>query len=181
MDQLSWSTDKPNPVNAAFMPLRTDKKKAAGADGDEAAMEDAMAAEVDEAADTHGQQNDYGGRGDGVIISMVSILLTLTEASRGANGIHWDPKVAPPCYLCETELKTEVAATVVDVMEAAEDEFPSKTAKMSAPSARQSSNTMPTQLKKLPKMTIGSAALDAAPTDGKEEVNVDSLGYWFRL
>jgi hypothetical protein len=58
--------------------------------------------------------------------------VTLTEASRGVNGIHWDPKVAPPCYLCETELKTEAAATVVDMMEAAEDEFPSKTAKMSA-------------------------------------------------
>jgi hypothetical protein len=48
MDQLSWSTDKPNPVNAAFMPW-TDKQ--AVADGDEAAMEEdarPMAAEVSE-------------------------------------------------------------------------------------------------------------------------------------
>ena len=52
MDQLSWSTDKPNPVNAAFMTL-TDKL--AAADGDEAAMEeDAIAAEVDEATDPDG-------------------------------------------------------------------------------------------------------------------------------
>jgi hypothetical protein len=51
------------------------------------------------------------------------------------NGIHWDPKVTPPCYLCKTGLKPEAAAmvVVVDMMAAAEDEFPSRTAKMSAP------------------------------------------------
>jgi hypothetical protein len=54
IDQLSWSTDKPpNPVHAAFMPL---PDKQAAADWDEAAMEDAMAAEVvDEAADADGR------------------------------------------------------------------------------------------------------------------------------
>jgi hypothetical protein len=99
-----WSTAKPNPVNAAFMPALIDKQ--AAADGDE----DAMAAEVDEAADADGRMITEAG--EGVIISLVSILLTLTEASRGANGIHWDPKVAPPCFLCEIELKTEAAATM---------------------------------------------------------------------
>jgi hypothetical protein len=74
-------------------------------------MEDDMAAEVDKVADADGRMITEAG--DGIIISMVSILLTLTEASRGTNGIlHWDPKVAPPCYyLCGTELRrTEAAA-----------------------------------------------------------------------
>jgi hypothetical protein len=51
-DQLSWSTDKPSPANAAFIPL-TDKKAAEVRDETamEDAMEDAMAAEeVDKAA-----------------------------------------------------------------------------------------------------------------------------------
>jgi hypothetical protein len=49
MDQISWSTtDKPSPTNAAFIPL-TDKQAAEV--GDEAAIEEAMAAdEVDKAA-----------------------------------------------------------------------------------------------------------------------------------
>jgi hypothetical protein len=73
--------------------------KQAAADGDEAAMEDAMAAEVDEAADADGKMITEED-GDSVIIStMVSTLLTITEASRGTNVIHWDPKVAPPPVL----------------------------------------------------------------------------------
>jgi hypothetical protein len=69
------------------MPLILDKKRAV-VDGDEAAaMEGAMAAEVDEAVDA--DDRIITEAGDGVIISMVSILpLTLTEASRGTNGIH---------------------------------------------------------------------------------------------
>jgi hypothetical protein len=96
-DRPSWSTDKVDPVvSAAFlMPLIA---KQAAADGDEAAiMEDAMGAEVDEVEDA--DEAMIPADGDGVIISMVSTLLTRTEASRGTNGIHWDPKVTPPCYL----------------------------------------------------------------------------------
>jgi hypothetical protein len=47
-DQPSWSTDKANPVSAAFMPL-IDRQSMA--DGEEAAIEDAMAAKVDEVED----------------------------------------------------------------------------------------------------------------------------------
>jgi hypothetical protein len=146
-DQPSWSTDKSNPVSAAFMPLIG---KQAAANGDEAAaMEEAiMAAEVDEAEDADGKMITEAG-GDGVIISTVPpTLLTITEVFRGTNGIHWDPKVAPPlCYQCETKLRTEAAAPVVDVKEAAEDEFPSRTVTSSALSAwKKSSNTMPMHL-----------------------------------
>jgi hypothetical protein len=131
--------------------------------------------------------------GDGVLnnnINVVStLLLTLTEASRGTNGIHWEPKVAPPCYLCETALKNDAAAPVVDAMEAAEDEFPSRMMTTTALSAWQSSNMMPTRLP-LPKTGTQSpiaeeetaVALAAAPTDDKEEIDVDSLvGHWFHL
>jgi hypothetical protein len=151
--------------------------KQAAADGDEAAMEDDMAAEVDEAADANSKMIMEAG--EGIIISKVSTLLTLTEASRGTNGIHWDPKDAPPCYLCETELRTEAAAPVVDVMEATEDAFPClPTATMSALSERQSSNTMPMPLQQLRKMMTRSPnaeegtamALAAAPMYDGENI-----------
>jgi hypothetical protein len=54
-----------------------------------------MVAEVDEAEDA--DDKTITEARDGVILSTVSTFLTLTEASRGMNGIHWDPKVAPQC------------------------------------------------------------------------------------
>jgi hypothetical protein len=71
-------------------------------------------------------------------------------------------------------------------MEAAEDEFPSRMTTTSAIllSARQLSNTMPTHLQLTKKITRSpiaedgtAVALAAAPTDDKEEVDVDSLGH----
>jgi hypothetical protein len=63
--QLSWSADEANPVSAAFMPLIVVRQ--AAADGDEAAMEDAMVAEVDEAED----EDVITAAGDSVILLTV--------------------------------------------------------------------------------------------------------------
>jgi hypothetical protein len=179
--QLSWSTDEANPVSAAFMPLIV---RQAVADGDEAAMEDAMAAEVDEV-------NDNGGRGWRNNINGVNI----TDPHRSFTRNEWDTlgpegRTSPPCYLCENALRKEAAAArVVDVMEAAEDEFASRTATMNAISARHSSNTMPmhlpqpkkTKLSRIAEDETAMAFLAAAPMDDKDEVDIDSLGHWLRF
>jgi hypothetical protein len=61
---LSWSTDEANPVSAAFMPLTV---RQVAADGDEAAMEDTMAAEDDAVED----EDVTPATGDDVIILTV--------------------------------------------------------------------------------------------------------------
>jgi hypothetical protein len=60
-DQPSLSTDKPNPVIAAFMPL-IDRQ--AASDGDEAAMVEDAAEVARRSGEGRGrQENDSGGRG----------------------------------------------------------------------------------------------------------------------
>jgi hypothetical protein len=60
-DQHSWSTDKPNPVSAAFVMQLKDRQ--AAADGDEAAIEDAM--EVDKCTQERGGRTGGGCNGGG--------------------------------------------------------------------------------------------------------------------
>ena len=102
--------------------------------------------------------------------------------------LHWDMKAgrtSPPCAL----RKMAAAARVVDVMEAAEDQFASRTATMNAMSARHSSNTMPmhlpqpkkTKLSRIAEDETAMAFLAAAPMDDKDEVDIDSLGHWLRF
>jgi hypothetical protein len=100
------------------------------------------------------------------------------------SGTNWDLKVAPPCLICENALRTQPAAPVVAVMEAAEAEEPKPTAMSAAP---KSSNTMPmflpsTKMNPSRIAEVGTAvALAAAPMNDAEGVDVDSLGHWLRF
>ena len=67
--------------------------------------------------------------GDGVIISMVSTLLTRTEASSGTNGIYIGTRRLHhrAIYARTHSGKRRPHRWLVDVMEASEDEFVSRT------------------------------------------------------
>jgi hypothetical protein len=79
MDQLSWSTDKPSPTSAAFMPS-TDKQ------AEEVGHEAAMAAEVRHDAEDCRLMSTEAG--DGVVVSTVSA--NITDPNRSFMRSEWE-------------------------------------------------------------------------------------------